>query len=247
MNINNTFFEGIYQDAWRQMIPQGLTLVEADFIYDVAHLQAGSQVLDLMCGYGRHAFELARKGVSVTAVDNLPAYVDEITEKAAAAALPVKAVCADVANLPLNETFDAAICMGNSFAFFDREDAVAILKNVAQHLKPGGIFMINSWTVAEVALKYFKERDWHWAGNYQCVLESKYLLQPSRIETGQTIIAPDGTVEKRTGVDYIFTLNELAAMGKEAGMEMKQVYSNPKKRLFQLGDGAVYVVMEKKA
>lgn len=245
MNINNSFFEGIYQHAWRQMMPPGLSLVEADFIFDVANLQVGSQVLDLMCGFGRHAFELARKGASVTAVDNLPAYTNEIAEKAAAAPLPVKAVCADVATLQLTETFDAAICMGNSFAFFDRTDALAILKNVSEHLKPGGVFIINSWMVAEVALKYFKERDWHWAGEYQCVLESKYLLQPSRIETMQTIIAPDGTVEKRTGVDYIFTLNELATMAKEAGLEMKEVYSSPKKRRFQLGDGAVYVVMQK--
>jgi len=45
--------------------------------------------------------------------------------------------------------------MGNSFAFFDRQDAVTILKNISGHLKAGGIFIINSWMIAEVALKHF--------------------------------------------------------------------------------------------
>lgn len=245
MNINDTFFNGNYQHAWRQMMPQGLTSVEADFIFDVAKLQSGDKVLDLMCGYGRHSFALARKGVTVTAVDNLAAYIDEIKEKAALDSLSVQAVCADAAGFEPEEMYDAAICMGNSFAFFDKPDALAILKKVAIHLKPRGIFLINSWMVAEVALRHFKEKEWNWAGSYQLVLDSKYLLSPSRIETEQTIIAPDGSIEKKTGIDYIFTLQELAAMACEAGLNMEAVYGNPKKRPFVLGDGAVYILLQK--
>lgn len=245
MNINNTFFEGIYQQAWRYMMPPGLTLAEADFIWEVASLQPGQRVLDLMCGYGRHTFELAHRGAHVTAVDNLASYIEEIQEKAAATPLPVKAICADIVDLKLDDTFDAAICMGNSFAFFDQEDAMAILQRVAGLLKPGGIFLINSWMVAEVAIRHFKERDWHWAGEFQCVLDSRYLLSPSRIETEQTIIAPDGTIEKRKGVDYIFTLNELEAMAVEAGLRLKNVYSTPRKKAFALGDGVVYLILER--
>jgi cyclopropane fatty-acyl-phospholipid synthase-like methyltransferase len=244
-NINNTFFEGSYQQAWRHMMPQGLTLAETDFIWDVAALQPGHKVLDLMCGYGRHTFELAHRGAEVTAVDNLDSYIDEINDKATVAPLPVKALCVDVLDLSLTDTYDAAICMGNSFAFFSREDAIAILKNIAAHLKAGGIFILNSWMVAEVAIRHFKERDWHHAGDFQCILHSKYLLFPSRIETEQTIISPDGTIEKRSGVDYIFTLNELADMALQAGLKLKQVFSTPRKKPFTLGDAVSYLVMEK--
>ena len=69
-NINDTFFEGIYKEVWRKLIPPGLSEVECDFIRDVAQLQAGDRVVDFMCGYGRHALELARRGFPVTAVDN---------------------------------------------------------------------------------------------------------------------------------------------------------------------------------
>jgi SAM-dependent methyltransferase len=229
-NINNTFFEGSYKHVWKEIIPLQVTELEVDFIYDVAALKNGSKVLDIMCGYGRHVLELARRGVQVTAIDNLQDYIDEIKTKAAEENLSVNAVQADVLNAKLDNVYDAAICMGNSFAFFNREDAVTILKNICNHLKQDGILIINSWMVAEVAIKYFKEKDWHYAGEYKCMLEYKYCFHPSRIESEQTIISPEGPVEIVKGIDYIFTLDELETMFNEAGLKMKDVYSTPRKK-----------------
>lgn len=208
-------------------------------------MKNGGKVLDIMCGYGRHALELGRKAVSVTAVDNLQDYIDEIKVKAAEQNVPVNAIQEDVLYAKLNEVYDAAICMGNSFAFFDKADALTILKNVSDHLKPGGILIINSWMVAEVAIKHFREKDWHYAGDYKCMLEYKYFFHPSRIESEQTIISPDGSVEVLKGVDYIFTLDELESMFNEAGLKTKDVFSTPRKKKFVLGDGRVYIVAEK--
>lgn len=244
-NINNTFFEGSYKHAWKGTIPTGLTEAEVDFIQEVGSLKNGGKVLDIMCGYGRHALELGRKAVSVTAVDNLQDYIDEIKVKAAEQNVPVNAIQEDVLYAKLNEVYDAAICMGNSFAFFDKADALTILKNVSDHLKPGGILIINSWMVAEVAIKHFREKDWHHAGDYKCMLEYKYFFHPSRIESEQTIISPDGSVEVLKGVDYIFTLDELESMFNEAGLKTKDVFSTPRKKKFVLGDGRVYIVAEK--
>jgi SAM-dependent methyltransferase len=241
-NINNTFFEGSYKHAWKGIIPPGLTEAEVDFIQEIATLKSDSKVLDIMCGYGRHTLELGRRGISITAVDNLNDYIDEIKEKASEQNLPVDAVTADVLHVNLNEAYDAAICMGNSFAFFDKSDAVTILKNISSHLKPNGVLIINSWMIAEIAIKHFKEKDWHYAGEYKCMLEYKYCFHPSRIESEQTIISPDGIVETVKGIDYIFTLDELGEMFNEAGLKTKDVFSTPRKKRFTLGDGRAYIV-----
>lgn len=244
-NINNAFFKGSYKHAWRGTIPPGLTEAEADFIQEMASLKNGGKILDIMCGYGRHALELGRRGVQVTAIDNLQDYIDEIKTIASEQNLPVTAVQGDVLHAKLDEVYDAAICMGNSFAFFDRDDATTILKNISSHLKPAGILIINSWMVAEVAIKHFKERDWHYAGEYKCMLEYKYSFHPSRIESEQTIIAPDGSVEIVKGVDYIFTFDELETMFSEAGFKTANVFSTPRKKKFVMGDGRVYIVAQK--
>src|SRR6185369_4645819 len=114
-------------------------------IQEIAFLKNGGKVLDIMCGYGRHSIELARRGVEVTAIDNLRDYIDEIKAKAKEQNLPICALQEDILNAKLGEVYDAVICMGNSFAFFDRNDAITILKNISSHLKPGGILIINSW------------------------------------------------------------------------------------------------------
>jgi SAM-dependent methyltransferase len=246
-NINNTFFEGSYKHAWKGIIPAGLTEAEADFIQEIAALKNGDKVLDIMCGYGRHAIELGKRRVQVTAIDNLQDYIDETKAKATEQNLPVHAIREDVLYAKLNGIYDAAICMGNSFAFFDRADAVTILKNISNHLKPGGILIINSWMVAEVAIRHFKEKDWHYAGDYKCMLEYRYCFHPSRIESEQTIIGPDGSIEILKGIDYIFTLNELESMFNETGLKTKAVFSTPRKKKFVLGDGRVYIVAEKLA
>jgi len=244
-NINNTFFKGLYKHAWKGIIPPGLTEAEVDFIQEVAALKKRSKVLDIMCGYGRHALELARREVSVTAIDNLQAYIDEIKTKAEEENLSVNAFHADVLHANLDEVYDAIICMGNSFAFFNREDAITILKNCSDHLKKDGVLIINSWMIAEVAIRHFKEKDWHYAGEYKCMLEYKYWLHPSRIESEQTIIAPDGSIETVKGIDYIFTLNELELIFNEAGLKTKDVFSTPRKKRFALGDGRAYIVASK--
>jgi len=244
-NINNSFFEGSYKHAWKGISPQGLTQAEVDFILEIAAIKKDAKVLDIMCGYGRHALELARREMQVTAIDNLQDYVDEINEKAVAEGLLINAFQADVLHAELTKFYDAAICMGNSFAFFDRDDAITILKNISNHLKPGGVLIINSWMIAEIAIKHFREKYWHYAGEYKCLLDYKFCFHPSRIESEQTIIAPDGTIETAKGIDYIFTLDQLEEMFNEAGLKTKDLYSTPKKRKFSLGDGHIYIVVEK--
>jgi hypothetical protein len=68
-NINNSFFDGYYKDIWRVLIPEALTKAEVDYLVNAARLKPGSNVLDLMCGYGRHALSL--QSVTMLRPDNL--------------------------------------------------------------------------------------------------------------------------------------------------------------------------------
>src|SRR5258708_2858598 len=109
-NINNSFFNGLYKEIWRQVIPDGLTKAENEWILRETDLQPGVKLIDLMCGYGRHALALARKAIHVTAVDNLHDYIQEIKVAAEKENLPVECLEEDVLKLSLNSDYDAAIC-----------------------------------------------------------------------------------------------------------------------------------------
>jgi cyclopropane fatty-acyl-phospholipid synthase-like methyltransferase len=244
-NINSNFFFSSYKDVWKKTIPTGLTEAEVDFLQEIARLNEKSHVLDIMCGYGRHSLELARRGIRVTAVDNLAEYIDEIKDTAIRENLVVNAIHGDVLDTSLTEFYDLAVCMGNSFAFFNRKQTIDILKNISRHLKSEGLCVIHSEAIAEIAIKQFRERDWFYVDSYKCIFEFKYSSFPSRIEFEQTIISADGTTERLQGIDYIYTLDDMEEMFSEAGFKTKQLFSTPRKKKFALGDSRIYIVAEK--
>jgi 2-polyprenyl-3-methyl-5-hydroxy-6-metoxy-1,4-benzoquinol methylase len=244
-NINNSYFDGYYKDIWRNLVPAELTVKETDFMMQYFNLQPGNKVLDIMCGYGRHAIALAKKDINVTAVDNLDEYINEIKETAVKDDLPIAAIKADIINYEAEGIYDLALCMGNSLCFFDRNDTIKLLKMIAAHLKQGGHILINTWMLAEIAFKSFQEKAWSNLGGQKFITESKYLLQPSRIETEHLILASDGKTETKKAVDYIYSVAEMELILSEAGFVMKEVYSIPGRKKFTLGEPRAYIVAEK--
>ena len=245
-NINNTYFEGYYKNIWKNIVPEELTIREADFIRNYFKVQPGYRVLDLMCGYGRHAIALAKSGMHVTAVDNLKDYIEEVRAIAAKENLRIDAVQSDVAEFEAGGSYDLALCMGNSLCFFDKEDTVKILTMVGRHLKPEGYFLINSWMLAEIAFKDFRERSWSKVGDLKFITESKYFTKPSRIETDHLILAADGKTESKKAIDYIYSINEMEEILKTAGVDLVEIYSIPGKKKFTLGDPRAYIIGQKK-
>jgi SAM-dependent methyltransferase len=244
-NINDTYFDGYYKEIWKTIIPDELTVKEVDFMIPYFDLKEGSRVLDLMCGYGRHAIALAKKGMAVTAVDNLSDYISEISEVAEKEQLPLQAIKSDILRYKTGEEFDLVLCMGNSLNFFDADDTAKILSNISSLLKKGGHLLINSWSLAEIAFKNFKEKSWSQVGDMKFLTDSKLLFSPTRIETESIIISPDGKTEVKQGIDHIFSLNEMEAMLKIAGLGLQEVYSIPGRKKFTVGEPRAYLVSEK--
>ncbi len=244
-NVNNSFFDGYYKEIWRHFFPEKTTHAEVDFILEAAKLKAGGDVLDIMCGFGRHCLELASRGIGVTAVDNLPDYINEIKEKAATKNLPVEAICTDILEMQVEQEFDAVICMGNSLQFFNEEDSMRILSNISAHLKPGGKFFINTWSLAEIVVKNFKDKSWSRIGELLFLTESKFLFHPTRIETVSIIIPDKGGREEKEGVDFIYSISELEMMLNKTGFQLKEIYSIPGKKQFTVGEPRAYIVAEK--
>lgn len=244
-NLNSVLFQSFYKDVWRKLIPPGLTEAEADFIADVATLSSDSQVLDIMCGYGRHSIALAKKGIRVTAVDNLEDYIQEINQVAKRDNLPIDAHIADVGFEKFKEIYDAVICMGNCFSSFDRPRALNVLQNLSESVKPGGVFIINSWMIAEIAIKHFEAKTWLNVDEFKYLLDNQYLFSPTRIETDHILVRDDNQVQVLKGVDYIFTFAELETMLNQCGFAMPAVYSTPRKKKYIFGDNKAYIVAVK--
>ena len=64
-----TFFSGIAVEFWIRAMTPEITTAEVDFLEKALELKRGARVLDIPCGHGRHALELARRGARVVVND----------------------------------------------------------------------------------------------------------------------------------------------------------------------------------
>ena len=244
-NINNRFFDGYYKEIWRALIPDGLTTAEVDFLIEKAALHPGSKVLDLMCGFGRHALSVARKGIHVTAIDNLKEYVAEVNQTIESEKLPATCTLVDVMEYEPEGLFDLVICLGNNLSFFNKEDTRKLFSMIARHTKKGGLFIANTWTLAEMVFKNFTSRTWSEVKGFRYLVENKFYFNPARIEIETTIITPDGVEEVKRAIDYVYSLNEMQTVIEDSTFTLTDIWSIPGKRKFTLGEPRAYIVAVK--
>src|SRR5659263_742190 len=121
---------------------------EVDFIEEELGFNRSATILDLGCGTGRHAIELAKRGYTVTAVDLSASQLDLAREKAVAANVTVQFVEADARHLNYSGQFDAVIivCEG-AFPLMETDEMnFELLKNAFRALRQGGVFIPVSYT-----------------------------------------------------------------------------------------------------
>ena len=94
------FFEG-HAPRYREQLYTKDTVTEVDFLVNVLDLEPGHHILDLACGTGRHAVELAKRGHRVTGVDISAGMLAEVQRAAEIASVAVEWLQADVTSLPL--------------------------------------------------------------------------------------------------------------------------------------------------
>ncbi|MBD3335144.1 MAG: methyltransferase domain-containing protein [Candidatus Eisenbacteria bacterium] len=118
------------------------TIREVDFLLDVLALQPGDSILDVGCGTGRHAIELAKRGYEVTGLDLSEEMLKQAEAGARAAGVELNLIHADAARFSPAKAYDAVICLcEGSFGLLGRADdpidqPLAILCNISRSLKP---------------------------------------------------------------------------------------------------------------
>lgn len=135
--------------------------------YDRLGVGPGDRVLDLGCGFGRHAFEAARRGASVVALDAGPEEVAQVRGTFAAMIEageippdhPVTAVQGDALALPFPDgSFDRVIA---SEVLEHIPDDTAAMRELARVLRPGGAMAVTVPRCVPEAINWALSDEYH--------------------------------------------------------------------------------------
>jgi SAM-dependent methyltransferase len=112
---------------------------EVAAIVSLLEINTPMRILDLACGFGRHANRLAALGHTVTGVDLTPGFLELARRDAAQQGVQVEYRQGDMRRLDFTEAFDRAIMLFTVFGYFTDEENLLVLANIARALKPGGL------------------------------------------------------------------------------------------------------------
>ncbi len=144
---DNGWYNQIFNEDYLRTIPKSeprQTRREARFIIDRLGLEPGARVLDLACGTGRHAIELARKGYDMVGLDLSMVMLKRALADAQNAKQIIKFIHGDMQKLSFKAIFDAIYCVQTSFGYFDDLRNFRVLQGVYRALKPNGVFLIET-------------------------------------------------------------------------------------------------------
>jgi 2-polyprenyl-3-methyl-5-hydroxy-6-metoxy-1,4-benzoquinol methylase len=140
-----TLFANYAQTYDKEPFTQG-TAGEVDFVERELGADRSRRILDIGCGTGRHAIELAKRGYRVTGFDLSEGQLRLARAKAAAAGAAVEFQRRDATEPHFDREFDAAImfCEGAFSLMETDEKNYAILAHAAAALRPGGKLLLTT-------------------------------------------------------------------------------------------------------
>lgn len=110
-----------------------------DLIEQAVSPDAGTRVLDVGCGRGRHARVLARRGYRVTGIDLAPRAIEQARRRTAREGLTIDFRVQDMREAMGDAEYDGAVNLFTAFGYFeDDADHRRALQRMADALRPGG-------------------------------------------------------------------------------------------------------------
>ena len=233
-----TLFGPTYLLTDADVLDEENTRAEVDALIEALDLTPEARILDLCCGQGRHALELARRGYAqVCGLDQSTHLIGEAQAAAQAAPFDVNFRVGDARSLPYDDgAFDAVLLMGNSFGYFAaEEDDRLALREVRRVLRKGdpeqrdpagGRLLLDLTDGAWLRARY-EPRSWEW-------IDAEHLACRERTLDGQRLVTREVVVQAENGIiadqfyaERLYDRREMTALLQESGFANVEVSDTP--------------------
>jgi SAM-dependent methyltransferase len=209
-----------------------IILRQVDWILSQTGGAAGLNILDLACGPGLYASELARRGHTCTGIDFSPASIRHARQLAAAENLPCTYHLADLRQADFGENFDLALFIYGEFNVFTPATARRILTKAHAALRPGGLLIIEPHTFefvrrqAQAAPVWFTSPGGLFAAEPHLVLQENFWDADAQAGTSRyyVVTAADAALTQFAASYQAYTEEAYRQLLTEAGFAQVQFH-----------------------
>ena len=219
---------GVYDEWYSDLEPQA--------IETLAELAGAGPALELGIGTGRIALPLAEKNVEIHGVDASSSMIEQLRAKPGGDRL--KITKGNFAEVPVDGKFALVYVVFNTFFMLgSQEEQVQCFRNVAEHLAPGGCFVIEAF-VPDVTR--FSGGQVNWATK---VTPEDVLLDVGKHDAvaqtvvSQKIVITEGNVRLYPAQIRYAYVAELDLMARLAGLRLRERWNNWKREPFTSESG----------
>jgi SAM-dependent methyltransferase len=203
-----------------------------DWLIRFLKLQPGEPVLDLGCGPGLYATDLAVKGFEVTGIDISPTVIKHARQEAYNKDLAITYLCQDFLEMSFRSQFNVVMQIYGEICTLSPDNRDKLLSLVYRALKTGGHFVFDVST-PDRHRRDAGRRDWYvseggfWRPGPHAVLVQHVDYPDSDIFLDQYhIIEPDGTVTIYRNWFNDYTPETITPVLEKAGFAVESIWSD---------------------
>ncbi len=203
------------------------------WMWDKLALAPAQRLLDVTCGPGLYALELARRGCQITGVDFGPAAIAHARQLAHAEGVAAQCVFVeqDIRQMDYSGAgFDAALFLYGQLSVFQRAETQMLLQKIASSLKPGGRLCVELLDQAKIDKKksswWFTDDKGLWGERPFLHLGERFWLEEENVSVDRFFI-----VDLETAVsheinlcDQAYAADEMVQIMQQAGFSQVDVY-----------------------
>ena len=181
---------------------------EVDFIESSLGVEHRSTILDLACGTGRHAAELAVRGYEVVGFDLSLAMLARAGDEAQERSAKLNLVQGDMREMTFEQQFDGVYCWNTSFGYFDEEKNAEVIARIYTALKSGGQLLLDVMN-RDYAVRHAPSLAWFEGDGCVCMDEMNIDFITSRMRVKRTMMLDDGRSREIEYSMRVYSLHEL--------------------------------------
>lgn len=215
---------------------------EVTFVEESLGVAPGGVVLDLGCGSGQHAVELASRGYGVVGYDLSLYQLALAADVAQERSQKINFLQGDMREMAFEAMFDGIFCWNTSFGYFEEDKNFSVAERAFRALRPGGMFLVDVINRDFVAA-HTPSSVWFEGDSCVCMDDAVIDYFTSRLRVKRSVILDDGRTRECTYSVRLYSFHELGKLLHEVGFRVTEVSGHPATPGVFLGQASPRILM----